>query len=294
MRAAFCPGHVTGFFAIHDGNPNPLGRGSRGGGWSLQRGAYAAVEAVDATQVRIDGADAEAEVTRFALDRLTRQALDVDITLELPQGQGFGMSAAGTLAACLAAADLLDLEPEQALEAAHTAEVELGTGLGDAVGAWFGGGELRIKPGCPPHGWAMQIPAPDGAEFLFCTLGERIPTGSIIRNHDWKEKTRRCGDPAVDIVLELGRERAWTELLHQSSAFTSALGLQPDNMVALGQKLPEGCQWGQVMLGSTMWVTGAAGDLDRAEALLEGHGQVRRAGVDPNGARLVRSVPVPR
>ena len=71
------------------------------------------------------------------------------------------------------------------------------------------------------------------------------------------------------------------------------LGLMPAPMLALGERLPEGLQWGQVMLGSTLWVTGGAGDLERAEALLEGHGRVVRSKVDPNGARLVKAIPPP-
>jgi len=291
---AFAPGHVTGFFAVHDGYNDLSHMGSRGGGWCLQRGAYAAVGHAEQTVVRIDHVPVDAPVTREGLRRLTDVPLDVDLRLELPVGQGFGMSAAGTLATCLAAANLLDLDPEAALLAAHEAEVSQGTGLGDAVGSWFGGGELRIKPGCPPHGWAMHVTAPESAEFLFCTLGTGIATDTIIRDPEWKERTRRFGDPAVDRVLEAGREHAWAELLHEAEAFTGAMGLQPANLVALGKQLPEDVQWGQCMLGGTLWAYGAPGDLDRAEALLEGHGELIRTRVDPNGARLVRGIPAPR
>ncbi len=293
MKYAFSPAHVTGVFAIHDGSPNPLSRGSRGAGWSLMKGAYAGVEEADETTITINGVPDEAAVTAAALRRLTDRPLRVEIQLELPVGQGFGMSAAGSLAACLAAADLLGIEPEKALEATHAAEVVEGTGLGDAVGSWFGGGEVRIKPGCPPQGWAMQVPAPNGTEFLFCTLGEGISTKSIIQAHEWKERSRMLGDPAVDVILELGRDRAWNEVLQQSAAFSVALGLRPEKMIELGKQLPEDLHWGQSMLGSTLWVTGDAGDLERAEALLEGHGQIIRAKVDPNGARLVRGMPRP-
>lgn len=287
MKAAFAPGHVTGFFAVHDGYTDLSHQGSRGGGWSLQKGAWASVERADDTRTNLPAA-----VTKDALHRLAPDHhFHVTLRHDLPIGQGFGMSAAGSLAACLAAAAELDLEPEAALLAAHEAEVAAGTGLGDAVGSWFGGGELRMKPGCPPHGWAMQIHAPEGAEFVFCVLGGAMETGRIIRDPDWKERTRRYGDPAVDRVLDAGRERAWKELLHESGDFSKALGLQPPAMVALAEDLPDDVSWGQCMLGATMWVHGAAGDLDRAEALLEGHGPVLRAKVDPNGARLVRSIP---
>lgn len=292
MTRAFAPGHVTGFFAVHDGYTDLSHRGSRGGGWSLQKGAYAEVEESAVTSIVADGQPTDAPVTADALARLAPgQTFSVSLRHELPIGQGFGMSAAGSLAACLAAANRMGLEPEAALLAAHEAEVSAGTGLGDAVGAWFGGGELRMKPGCPPHGWAMQVHAPESNEFLFCVLGERIDTGRIIRDPDWKERTRRFGDPAVDRVLEAGREHAWEELLHESAAFSQALGLQPSAMLALGKQLPEDVHWGQCMLGSNMWVQGAAGDLDRAEALLEGHGDLFRSKVDPNGARLVRGMP---
>lgn len=292
MSIAFAPGHVTGFFAVHDGFRDLSHRGSRGGGWSLQRGAFASVDEADVASIHIDADAAEAPVTADALRRLAPDAtLAVRLHHDLPIGQGFGMSAAGSLAACLAAANVLDLEPEAALLAAHEAEVAASTGLGDAVGSWFGGGELRMKPGCPPHGWAMQVHAPEGSQFLFCTLGEPIDTGRIIRDPDWKERTRRFGDAAVDRVLEAGRDKAWEELLHESASFTQALGLQSTAMVSLGKDLPEDVHWGQCMLGGTMWVQGAAGDLDRAEALLEGHGNIFRCKVDPNGARLVRSMP---
>jgi pantoate kinase len=198
------------------------------------------------------------------------------------------MSAAGTLAACLAAADLLGLEPELALEAAHAAEVLSGTGLGDAVGSWFGSGEVRMKPGCPPHGWALRIEPPEGARFLFLVLGGGIATPTIIRDAAWKRKTRELGDPAVDRILAAGRGQAWARILLESNSFSEALGLMPAEMRRLGGLLPEGCAWGQSMLGTTMWVTGPEPALDEARRLLSKSGLLIDAGVDPNGARLLR------
>ncbi len=294
-RCAFAPAHVTGLFAVHDVPDDPLRKGSRGAGWCIQRGAWAAVAPADATTVTINGEASDASVTCDALQRLAPDdPVAVDIRLDLPPGQGFGMSAAGTLAACLAATSELDLEPEHALEVTHAAEVTHGTGLGDAIGSWFGGGELRLKPGAPPHGWAMQVHPPEDTEFLFCVQGDRIDTGAIITDEDWKTRTRRHGDEAVDRLLDAGRGAAWPLLLDEAHRFSRGLGLMPPAMLALGERLPEGLHWGQVMLGSTLWVTGDAGDLERAEALLEGHGTIFRSKVDPNGARLVKAIPQAR
>ncbi len=317
MVHAFVPGHVSGLFAVHDEAPDLLRKGSRGAGWSIDRGAHASVAAADLTSITIDGDASDAPVTRDALRRLAPDAaLDVGLRLDLPVGQGFGMSAAGTLAACLAAASLLGLDPERALEATHAAEVAAGSGLGDAVGSWFGSGEVRMKPGCPPHGWALRIDPPPGTRFLFCVLGAGIPTPSIIRDAAWKARTRDLGDPAVDRILAVGRAAThgalplalsadghdpqagvakWGAILRESAAFSQRLGLMPPAMRRVGETLPPGVHWGQCMLGHTLWATGPPAALDAARPLLAAAGSVVECGVDPNGARVVRAParPVP-
>jgi pantoate kinase len=289
VRHAFAPAHVSGLFAVHDEPEDPLQKGSRGAGWSLARGARASAETAAATLVRVQGQAVPAPVTRDALRRLlpTRH-FHVDLRLDLPVGQGFGMSAAGTLAACLAAAAVADIDPEEALQATHAAEVTAGTGLGDAVGSWFGGGELRIRPGCPPHGWAMRVDPPEGTEFVFCVAGAGIPTPAIIRDEAWKRRTRELGDPAVDRILAAGRGASWARILEESSAFTHSLGLLPEALRQAGAGLPEGVAWGQSMLGTALWATGPAPLLDEAARRLAKAGTVLRVPVDPNGARLVR------
>lgn len=287
--SAFAPGHVSGLFAVHDEASDPLRKGSRGAGWSVDKGATATVSKAAATTVRIDGAVADAPVTRAALERLAPGiGLDVELRLELPVRQGFGMSAAGTLAACLAAASELGLEPEEALKATHAAEVQSGTGLGDAIGSWFGAGEVRMRPGCPPDGWAMRVEPPEHARFLFLVAGSGIATPTIIRDAAWKQRTRELADPAVDRIVAAGRPMAWTTILHESQKFTKALGLLPRELADVAARLPAGALWGQSMLGTTLWVTGRPAALDAARSVLVGNGTLIELGVDPNGARLVR------
>ena len=327
---AFAPGHVSGLFAVHDEDADLLRKGSRGAGWSVDRGAVASVARAApgaSTQVHVDGRPQDAPVTRDALHRLASgAALDVRLQLGLPVGQGFGMSAAGTLAACLAAASELGLEPEAALAATHAAEVASGTGLGDAVGSWFGSGEVRMRPGCPPHGWALRVDPPSGTRFLFCVLGAGIATPSIIKDEAWKRRTRELADPAVDRIVAAGRAAAgggthrapaaggaaarggpsalpmaadavhgggmaakWDAVLRESSAFSLALGLMPDAMRRLGATLPPDVRWGQSMLGRTLWVTGPAKALDEARPLLAAAGALIECGVDDGGARIVRA-----
>lgn len=293
MKArAFAPGHVSGLFAVHDEAADPLRKGSRGAGWCTELGATAAAEPAATTKVTVDGRDEPAPVTRTALAALAPgKHLHVDLCLQLPVGQGFGMSAAGTLAACLAACAALGLEPERALEAAHVAEVRHGTGLGDAIGSWFGCGEVRLQPGCPPHGWALRIEPPEGTRFLYAVLGQPLPTPAVIRDPVWAERTRLLGDAAVDRILKVGRDAAWPAILAESHAFSLALGLMPERMRSLGAALPAEASWGQCMLGTTMWVAGPERALEQARRRLAPEGAILEAGVDENGARLVRSTP---
>lgn len=292
MARAFAPGHVSGAFAVHTEAAELAKKGSRGMGWSTKLGATATVtlRQGSASRIRINGQEATAEVTRQALGTLSPGAMDVDIHLDLPTGQGFGMSAAGTLAACLAATHELGLEAEDALAAAHAAEVGNATGLGDAVGSWFGSGEVRLRPGCPPDGWAMRIEAPADASFLYCVLGEGIATPSVIRDAAWIAKTQKLGDAAVDRLLAVGRGGAWKALLQESHQFSLDLGLMPQAMRQLGERLPPGLTWGQCMLGNTLWVTGPSDALHAARPMLASAGHVIACGVDANGARMLRDV----
>ncbi|MES2155698.1 MAG: hypothetical protein V4510_11235 [bacterium] len=284
--AAFAPGHVSGLFAVHDEWANALAKGSRGAGWSLDKGATALARP-GSGQWSVDGV-AHAPVTRRALDLLdprTRE-LDIRVRLALPVSQGFGMSAAGSLAACLAAADQLGLDGAAALAATHQAEVESGTGLGDAIGSWLGGVEVRVAPGIPPHGGAVQVAA--AADFLFCVLGDAIATPAVIRDDAWKRRTRAAGDGAVDRILAAGKQAAWPAILAESHAFSLALGLMPATMRRVGERLPSGVSWGQCMLGNTLWATGPASGLADARPILAAAGSVLDAAIDPHGARLVR------
>ncbi|MCU0853234.1 MAG: GHMP kinase, partial [Thermoplasmata archaeon] len=119
---AFCPGHITGFFQICEGK-DFLSTGSRGAGLCLSLGATSTVSVTGAKkqsiEVIIDGQKSLAEVTKHALRRLLGQEklrVSVVTLLDLPQSQGFGMSAAGALSSSLALCKLLGRSRQDAFE----------------------------------------------------------------------------------------------------------------------------------------------------------------------------------
>src|SRR5512136_3066110 len=116
MRAAaFCPGHITGFFEICR-SKDVMSTGSRGAGLCIALGAGSVVRVGEAKRqsvsVSINGRASAANVTKRAIEHLVggdKLKTSVSTSLDLPMSQGFGMSAAGSLSAALATAHILGL-----------------------------------------------------------------------------------------------------------------------------------------------------------------------------------------
>ena len=136
MTTAYAPGSVTTVFVPRS---DPA-EGSLGVSFAVEDGVRATVEPADETTVRLDGSTTAFEPVAGVLDRLGVTAA-VSLSADAPVGRGFGASGAATLATALAAVAEFDLDAdrEDALEAAHRAEVTAGTGLGDVFVQDVGG-----------------------------------------------------------------------------------------------------------------------------------------------------------
>jgi pantoate kinase len=156
-----------------------------------------------------------------------KQTVQIDIYLELPISQGFGMSAAGLLAASLALGELFDCGDEgQLARLAHRLERENSGGLGDVLGLWAGGCELRVIPGSPPfpgkaYGFdvgcsALLVWDPDGGKH----------TSNYIDNLDWKSKITMAGESAVNRLKQYEwNHNVWEILLQEADNFALESGL---------------------------------------------------------------------
>ncbi len=274
--AAFCPAHITGFFSIRDQNEDILKNGSRGAGLNIVHGARAVVKRSGEggrISITINSSAATAPITTHALRILMEQldsmydvskpydsggdapGISVSVSGDLPGGQGFGMSAAGSFAAALALCGVFHVDGKKALElsarAAHTAEIIHGGGLGDVAGQIAGGMEIRLREGIPPFGKVMRLPAGKSKKVLLLWSKDGLSTARVLRDPVLRRKITAAGR---ECLAELEREPSLENLMELSHRFSIETGLMPD---ALGRICDvvrrEGGMASMCMLGNSIF-----------------------------------------
>ncbi len=285
MSRAFCPGHVTGFFEIFRAE-DPLSTGSRGAGICISLGATSEVRVErsdEATvEVAINGTKAYAPVTRRSVEMLLGSepfAVEVDTSLDLPEGQGFGMSAAGSLSTSVALCDIFGYDRQKAFEAAHIAEVECGGGLGDVSALHRGGVTVREKAGLPPIGHVTRIE--ERPDVVLVVVGPPLRTADVLADDDTLFAINRRGDkmveqllaePSVDMLMRLSRRFAADTRLATEEVLSAIEAIGPNGTASMS------------MLGNSIFAIGVSGrSLDSLTAL----GDVFACSTDVDGPRLV-------
>jgi pantoate kinase len=198
---ATCPGAISSFFEVCNTDPegkpikDPIRIGARGGGFALKRGISANVTTKKAPKttiaIRINGRPApEAHTTRWALVHLLEKAgstqnVKVDLKVKVPIGAGYGTSAGGTAASCLALADAaqLPISINEIGQLTHVAEVVNRTGLGTAYPVLIGGFVLVTEPGPPGVGLVDRLIFPKNHSVV-CVYLSSIPTRDALSQSD--------------------------------------------------------------------------------------------------------------
>ncbi|MDR0198323.1 MAG: pantothenate kinase, partial [Methanomassiliicoccaceae archaeon] len=212
MTKAFCPGHITCFFApvITD---EAMTTGSLGAGIRLDKGVTATAEERKGPKTRItmNGERCIAKISEHVASLLA-PGIGFDITIEndLPVSQGMGMSAAGAIAVGLCVASLKGLNEDDAYRAAHIAEIENGGGLGDVAGILGGKQTVRIKAGVQPFGRTVDTGI--DMRMSLITLGPRMDTGNILSDAATMIKISEKGADSVNRYISGPSERALYEL----------------------------------------------------------------------------------
>jgi len=216
---AFCPAGISSLFEVcrsdNAGNAltDPIRVGARGGGFVISRGITSRVSVRKRrrtrVEIRINSVPApNARTTRYAIEHLVSAAgrslgVLVEVRVEVPIAAGFGTSAAGTLASCLALTEAGDLHVtlNQLGTAAHVAEVLNGTGLGTVPALLCGGFVLVREPGAPGIGLIDRLRFPPNHSLVCAYLGP-IQTKDAL--HEETQELNR--NVAAHVALEKIRE----------------------------------------------------------------------------------------
>jgi pantoate kinase len=286
---AFCPGHVTGFFAIFDRADELAKRGSRGAGICLDRGVDVRVDISqhDEQQIRIfiNEEERPALVTAEVIERLIgdeKYCVVVNSTSQLPEGQGFGMSGAAALATAFAVDQALGLRKEKAelVRIAHEVEVQNRTGLGDVGPQSVGGIVVRKREGAPPHCNLLKLKH-DIREIVLCIVGDMLPTEDVladdnltdsINNHGMRCLEKMRGEASVDCLMECSRD------------FAVATNIMSHEVAEAVKAASEFGKASMCMLGNSVFAIGQGNELVKA---LRQYGDVIVVGVDDVGVRTL-------
>lgn len=274
---AFAPAHISGIFII-DIKKDPSLSGSMGCGFCLEDGAVTQVRPAKETIIRINGALAQAPTTLSAIGLLTEEPVLVDTTFKIPIGAGFGASGAGALSAVLALNECLsmNLTLKELTNAAHCAEVEKRTGLGDVTGMTYGGMVIRKKASAPFLGIIDKIPCRD-IEISWISFKE-ISTKSVLTDDLKKKSINKSGKARLKELLE---KPTIENFMIQSAAFAKDIELMsPGVRDSIEAVEAAGGLASQAMLGDTVFAINDNG------ALLE-FGEVHKSRISNTGAHLL-------
>ena len=155
------------------------------------------------------------------------ESIRLNVVLECPRSQGFGMSAAGLIATGRVIHTLTGRgRLVQYLKIAHRIERTYGAGLGDVLGASVGGVELRLSPGAP--GWPGQAVSftTDVPVLLAWNPLEERHTSTYIDDPVWQRSITVAGEACVDVLsADNWSSKQWPNLLLQSRVFATDSGM---------------------------------------------------------------------
>ncbi len=268
---SFVPGHVSLTFAVWP-DKDPLKMGSTGIGLVLPQGVHCAVvdEQSESSEniVICGGGQIDDPVTLRALELIgfENQGLTIYLRRDLPLGFGLGISGASALAACLE----LEKDFGKSVKAAHQAEIEFKTGLGDVMAI-----STSLKENIFPSIVVRESPGYDGEvnaysvkdKIVICLSGLGRDTSQVLNDLKWVEviNTASLGIQLTDVNLRTA--------IKTGRLFTEKAGLMNENLSEILERVPMGAVASIAHLGTSIVAT--SDDLLSLRSALEGHGELR-------------------
>ncbi|MDQ3882345.1 MAG: GHMP kinase [Thermoproteota archaeon] len=298
LAKAFSPGHITGFFeAPHDiSSFDFLYRGSKGAGFSINRGISTTVYLYESTkksnyQISINGSKSRsAEVSKWVIGEYLKHTnrpyfVNIHHNLEIPIGFGLGSSGAAALSLSYALNQALDtsLNRTEAAQIAHHAEIACNTGLGTVIAEFAGGFELRTSAGAPGVGSINKINLDKNYKAVVLCLAP-ILTKSFLTN-----RINEINGVGGIMLSKLSASRSLDDFLKMSHGFAEMLNLTEgrckEPIAALKRK---GIKSSVALFGQTVFtLVPEETASEAADALREFGGTLIICNIDTAGARML-------
>lgn len=253
--------HLTGLFQIMDGAEDLLYRGSRGAGVSINRGVTTTIRRIKSPSIEIffNGVrkfPSEAFVTNKVVEllvpRTERSNLRINHNFEIPVASGYGTSAAGAIGTTFALNTLLKLglSKLELFQVAHKAEVLNKTGLGDVIGLYQGGLEIRLKEGAPGIGETMSLINSKDWKIATVHLGS-LSTSEVLSNPQKRNAVNEAGSKLISKLISRPNFENFIKL---SATFSKKVNLWSQNLKKSIENLPTTVIGAQIMLGEAFFV----------------------------------------
>lgn len=293
VAKAFSPGHVTGFFEIPKvQGQDALHRGSRGAGFSIDRGIFTTVHVFEGrtgAKILINGKatkQKDVEVSQSVVDRYLKGRqlfVRVEHEIGIPVGFGLGSSGAAALSLSYALNEALGakLSLEQAAQVAHEAEIACKTGLGTVIAEFAGGFEMRTRAGAPGIGATERMPA-DGRKAVILCISP-ISTKAFLAN-----RMDMINGLGGEMLGRLAKTRSIDDFMKMSSQFAETLGLTEGRCRAPVRALREaGFECSVALFGETVFTIVPEGRAGQAAGVLgRFEGTLLVCDIDGRGARV--------
>ena len=221
---AFAPGNISGVFKIvRDDDPRRMH--ALGMGFTVSHGVTATVNEAPTVEIAFNGEVFDFMTVRDVVEALSVRPVRVALESSLPLSGGFGLSGASALATAYALNAGFELGlGERALGmAAHVAEVNNLTGLGDVCGQFHGGCLVKLVPGDPLA--AASLPVPE--QTVFYRYFSPIRTREIIGDPGHAGRINAAADTALTDLARLADQQVsvFDEYVAVAKRFSVASGL---------------------------------------------------------------------
>jgi pantoate kinase len=239
IAKAFCPGHLTGFFATDKSvqMTHPNFNGSLGAGFSISKGIYTTVKVYNDFsknyKILINGVNSfDATVSKFVIEYYLKMInkpvfVSVDHESEIPIGYGLGSSGSAALSLSYALNQALktNLSKIHAAQVAHQADFICKTGLGTVISEFTGGFEIRTSIGGPGIGKILKIPISSKYRaIVFCI--KPISTSQLLNKSLFSSEYDLLNNSGKAMIDELVKNPDIDTFLELSSDYAKKCGLR--------------------------------------------------------------------